>query len=78
MEAACPNTTGLTSESKQGILITVQSSCNDYSAMSYIIDEIDDIINDMYPGEAWLCWVISLVILAKILWLINIVVHQWK
>jgi hypothetical protein len=36
--------------SHSGVLITVQSTKGDYSIMGIIVDEIDDLFNDHYPG----------------------------
>lgn len=33
-----------------GVLITVQSTKGDYSIMGIVVDEIDDLLNDHYPG----------------------------
>ncbi|XP_052100513.1 leucine-rich repeat serine/threonine-protein kinase 1-like isoform X2 [Mytilus californianus] len=34
----------------RGVLITVQSTKGDYSIMGIVVDEIDDLLNDHYPG----------------------------
>lgn len=34
-----------------GVLITVQSTKGDYSIMGIVVDEIDDLLNDHYPGK---------------------------
>ena len=36
--------------SHSGVLITVQSTKEDYSIMGIVVDEIDDLLNDHYPG----------------------------
>jgi hypothetical protein len=36
--------------SHSGVLITVQSTKGDYSIMGIVVDEIDDLLNDHYPG----------------------------
>lgn len=39
-----------------GILITVQSVEEDYSIMGMIVDAVEDLLNDHYPGNTMHYW----------------------
>lgn len=39
-----------TSQSNTGILITVLSAVEDFSALGFLVDEIDNLIEDWYRG----------------------------
>ena len=37
----------------QGVDITVWSSEGDFSAMGYVVDQMDALIDEWFPGEEW-------------------------
>lgn len=39
----------------QGVDITVWTSNGDFSAMGYVVDQIDSLIDEWFPGERSLC-----------------------
>ena len=39
---------------QQGVDITVWSSNEDFSAMGYVVDQIDSLIDEWFPGETWM------------------------